>query len=90
MAAVSLTIRGRVQGVGFRAFVHRTAIAFGIAGEVWNSHDGSVQAFAQHPDELHLHAFVRLLQDGPGRVDSIDLLAAPEREESGFSVGVGR
>ena len=90
MAAVLATVRGRVQGVGFRAFVHRTAITFGLSGEVWNAMDGSVGVFAQHDDELHLEAFVRMLHEGPGWVDSVDSLPVFEREVEGFAIGLGR
>lgn len=37
-------IRGRVQGVGFRAFVEYTAQDHGLAGWVRNRRDGSVEA----------------------------------------------
>lgn len=90
MSAILITVRGRVQGVGFRAFVCRTAITFGVAGETWNAFDGSVGVYALHKDELHLEAFARMLHEGPGRVDSVDTLPAPEREVVGFGVGAGR
>jgi acylphosphatase len=38
---------GRVQGVGFRAFVERTAKPFEILGYVQNLSDGTVKIFAQ-------------------------------------------
>ncbi len=37
-------IRGRVQGVGFRAFVEREALRRGLEGWVRNCRDGSVEA----------------------------------------------
>lgn len=41
---VHVTIRGRVQGVGFRAFIERCAIERGLDGWVRNREDGSVEA----------------------------------------------
>jgi acylphosphatase len=39
-----ITVRGRVQGVGFRMFVEDTAAAHGVEGWVRNRRDGSVEA----------------------------------------------
>lgn len=41
---VRVRIEGRVQGVGFRAFVQRQAIAHGLDGYVRNRRDGGVEA----------------------------------------------
>ena len=43
MAAVRLVISGRVQGVGFRAFVERQARRRGLRGWVRNRRDGTVE-----------------------------------------------
>ena len=44
---VRLTVRGTVQGVGFRPFVYRTAREFGIGGSVANTTAGvSIEARA--------------------------------------------
>lgn len=42
--SVRVRIEGRVQGVGFRMFVNREAIALGIDGYVRNRRDGGVEA----------------------------------------------
>lgn len=39
-----ISVRGRVQGVGYRAFVHDGATLRGIEGFVRNRRDGSVEA----------------------------------------------
>jgi len=54
MAAVarSWLVRGRVQGVGFRAFVQREAVALGLAGWTRNLDDGRVEVFAQGPPQV--------------------------------------
>lgn len=42
--SVNVKISGRVQGVGYRAWVRRTAAALGISGWVRNSPSGDVEA----------------------------------------------
>jgi len=44
MPAVRLVISGRVQGVGFRAFVERQAYRHRVRGWVRNRRDGTVEA----------------------------------------------
>ena len=51
-AAARLSVRGVVQGVGFRPFVHRLALRSGLAGWVQNA-SGDVQIHVEGaPDEL--------------------------------------
>ncbi|KAF0192831.1 MAG: hydrogenase maturation protein HypF [Gammaproteobacteria bacterium] len=64
VAAVRLIIGGRVQGVGFRPFVYRTAVRCGISGHVCNHH-GSVEILAQG-DADRLDGFIdELLNNAP-------------------------
>lgn len=44
-------IRGRVQGVGFRWFVHREAAELGLHGWVRNTDAGEVEVVASGPVE---------------------------------------
>jgi acylphosphatase len=47
--SVRVAIRGRVQGVGFRAWVEYTALLRGLDGWVRNRRDGSVEALFVGP-----------------------------------------
>lgn len=67
-----LTIRGRVQGVGYRAWVEHMADEQGLAGWVRNRRDGSVEALFAGPPDLVGEMIARCRQ-GPSaaRVDGI-------------------
>ena len=45
-------VHGRVQGVGFRAFVEREALTRGVEGWVRNRRDGSVEALFAGDDDV--------------------------------------
>jgi acylphosphatase len=67
-----VTIRGRVQGVGYRYWVEQQARARGIEGWVRNRRDGRVEAlFAGPPDVLS--GMIALCRRGPAaaRVDAV-------------------
>ena len=70
---VRLHIRGRVQGVGFRAWVEITALEHGLEGWVRNRRDGSVEALFAGLEEVVL-TMIELCRDGPpgARVVQID------------------
>lgn len=59
-----LSIRGRVQGVGFRESMCREAARLGVNGWVRNRLDGSVEAMIQgSPDQVE--ALERWARHGP-------------------------
>ena len=72
-----VAIRGRVQGVGFRAFVEHEALKRGVAGWVRNRRDGSVEAVAAGP-QAALDELVAWARRGPAgaRVDAVDVSPA--------------
>ena len=85
-----VTIRGRVQGVGYRAWVERQAGAHGLEGWVRNRRDGSVEAVFAGPADIVADmvtscrqgppsAGVDTVDDQPARSDALHLRRAGER-----------
>jgi len=68
-----IVVRGRVQGVGFRAFVEVEALRHGLEGWVRNRSDGSVEAVFAGAPEL-VEAMLQACRRGPthARVDALD------------------
>ena len=66
-------ISGRVQGVGFRAFVRRVASEMKLQGWVRNLNDGRVEALI-HGAESVVEKCTTLLRKGPphGQVDKLE------------------
>lgn len=59
-----LSIRGRVQGIGFRSSMCAEASALGLSGWVRNRHDGSVEALVHGPVDA-VAALVEWAHHGP-------------------------
>src|ERR1700709_1714539 len=86
-------ITGRVQGVGYRAWVEHQARAHGLEGWVRNRRDGSVEALFAGSEDI-VATMVALCGRGPlsARVDAVtDEPASPDmlrlrRAGEGFSV----
>jgi acylphosphatase len=57
-------VKGRVQGVGFRAFVNGQAVKLGITGWVRNRWDGTVEVLAEG-ERQQLDQLVVALHRGP-------------------------
>ena len=71
---VHLFIKGRVQGVFFRAAAQREARRLGITGWVKNRNDGSVEIVAEG-EEDSIKEIVGWSNHGPSaaRVDNVDV-----------------
>ena len=82
-------IAGRVQGVGYRAFVLRQAHMLGVEGWVRNLDDGTVEALVD-ASETHHTAFEKMLKEGPRMAEVQLVLVVDELDQSrlpaGFSV----
>jgi acylphosphatase len=64
MKAVHIFIGGRVQGVGFRQFIHAEATVRGVGGWARNLSDGRVEAVLAGEDAA-VDEMVRLCNRGP-------------------------
>jgi acylphosphatase len=85
-------VSGRVQGVGYRAFVGREAGVRGLAGSATNLPDGRVEVVAVGPAE-DVRSLVSALSGpaAPGRVTGVDVAAEtaadPGEDPTGFTLG---
>ena len=78
------TVRGAVQGVGFRWFVQREAEALDLEGWVANRADGTVQVVAEGPSFALERLSERLHEGPPGaHVRAVESRVEPARGLSG-------
>ena len=82
-----ILVRGAVQGVGFRPFVHRQAMALGLAGWVINSSQGVIAEAEGDPERIT--ALVRKIREGPpanSTVDSVETCDIAARWDNEFEI----
>ena len=79
MKHISISVKGLVQGVFYRASARKTALQLGITGFVRNETDGSVFIQAEGSEEA-LEKFIAWCKEGPAhaRVASIEINEIPE------------
>ena len=67
---IHIWVKGRVQAVGFRAFVQQNALQIGVTGWVRNVGYSTVEAVAEGT-RMQLEQFIHLVKRGPvsSRVD---------------------
>lgn len=85
---VRVTISGRVQGVGYRAWTQIHAEARGVKGWVRNRANGDVEAVFAGPDEA-IRALCASCWRGPSlaRVDRVEVVEAEAAALSELGVG---
>jgi hydrogenase maturation protein HypF len=95
-ARVAITVRGVVQGVGFRPFVYALARQLGLSGAVGNTADG-VRIEAEGPPAALQELTIRVRTDAPAlaRVESVSSEAVDVRGGTDFVIqdsrpGTGR
>jgi acylphosphatase len=84
---VRVRIRGRVQGVFFRAEAQARAESLGVAGWMRNAPDGSVEAvFEGEPERVD--SMVDWCRRGPAgaQVEDVEVVGEDPVGERGFSV----
>ena len=69
---VEIIVRGEVQGVGFRWFIHKKAMDFGVNGYVRNRSDGAVEVYAEGEGSA-VDALLAVVRVGPrsARVEEV-------------------
>lgn len=85
--AVHCFVRGRVQGVWFRASTQKEAERIGLTGWVKNCDDGSVEIHAEG-DEESLERFMAWCHEGPAlaKVTQVDRDWVTPQNHTSFSV----
>jgi acylphosphatase len=86
--AVRVLVRGRVQGVSYRASLRREAAVLGLAGWVRNRPDGSVEFLLQGDSDL-VQRVLDWARNGPAlakvtSLDAVDTTADPRL--TGFEI----
>jgi acylphosphatase len=84
---IHVWIRGRVQGVFFRAEARARAESLGLAGWIRNAIDGSVEAVFEG-DDARVRSMVEWCRRGPSgaRVDEVEAETEEPTGETGFRV----
>lgn len=85
--SVHVVIRGRVQGVAFRAWTRREAGRLGLSGWVRNRRDGSVEAVFSG-GEAAVEAMLAACRRGPvaAEVTAVDMLGPAPAAAGAFTI----
>jgi acylphosphatase len=82
-----IIVKGRVQGVGYRAFVSKIAKGFSLKGYVKNMPNGTVEIEAEGTREM-LDKFVISCKIGPGwaHIENINQIETPAQGYQEFKI----
>ena len=84
----NIVVRGRVQGVFFRASAQQEALALGLTGEISNLPDGAVEAVVEG-ERRAVDDFVAWCKRGPpaARVEDVRVkMGSPRNEFRTFTI----
>lgn len=87
-AAAHIVVRGRVQGVGYRYYVHRHAAKLGLSGYIRNLYNGDVEVEVEGIRSL-IDQLIGLLKLGPRSAEVSDVQVEwkePTKLHSGFAI----
>lgn len=82
MPTVHLLIKGKVQGVFYRATAKRLANELGITGWIENTKDGNVEATVSG-NEQQLNEFINWCKHGPDKA-IVEQVIINEKEDMAF------
>ncbi len=87
MICRQITVKGKVQGVFFRATARDVAYSLGLAGEVKNLYNGDVWITVEGPAEK-IEEFISWCHQGPpnAEVEEVIIEDVPVRGYRGFNV----
>ncbi|TSA25106.1 MAG: acylphosphatase [Bacteroidetes bacterium] len=87
MKHVNITVRGRVQRIGFRFYSMEAAYKFGVFGMVMNQDDGSVCIEAEGK-EMAVEQFLQWCHTGPlgARIDAVEVTEGPVKGYTSFEI----
>ncbi|WP_147803694.1 acylphosphatase [Alkalicoccus halolimnae] len=68
------TLRGKVQGVGYRAWIKREALLRELHGYARNEADGSVTVVVCHPNKKKVNNFKKVVIEGPAKAEVEEIL----------------
>ena len=91
VGALRIRVRGVVQGVGFRPFVHRLARRYGLSGWVYNGEQG-VDIHIEGSED-RLRNFVQALRNEPppaADITGIEVAEAQIEGSDGFAIRLSR
>jgi acylphosphatase len=83
--AVHIWVKGRVQGVGFRAHVEYYALEIGVSGWVRNVGGDTVEAVAEGTRE-QIDQFIEMMKTGP-RASRVDETRIEYETPTGYPIG---
>lgn len=84
---VRVTVKGNVQGVGFRAFTLRNAVSAGVTGWVENKPSGDVHAVLSGSEES-VRRVLGAMKEGPvmSSVEGMEMERTTYLDFEGFSI----
>ena len=87
MPTIHLLIKGKVQGVNYRASARNRAIQSGLTGWVRNTREGHVEAMVTGEEEA-LRQFIQWCRRGPALavVSDVEQQLVPDVSFEGFSI----
>lgn len=89
MPTVQLLIKGKVQGVFYRASAKEVAKEIGITGWISNSENGDVEAIVSGT-QTQLDAFITWCQHGPKRAEVSEVVISKVEDQNFKNFSINR